>query len=77
MQFLTTLFGGTENTMLNSAFALGIVLVLIVLALWVLKLVISGASAVRHARNRAQLVDTAIVDGKRQVVIFAATMSST
>ncbi|MEO8756483.1 MAG: hypothetical protein ABI398_01845 [Devosia sp.] len=70
MQFITALFGGSENTMLNSAFALGIVLVLIVLGLWVLKLITSGAARLGNTRKRVSIVDTAIVDGKRKVVII-------
>lgn len=70
MQFMTALFGGSENAVLNSAFALGIVLVLIVLGLWVLKLFTRGASTVARGRKRVAVVDTAMVDGKRQVVII-------
>ena len=36
MQFMTSLFGGSAGTLLNAAFALGIVLVLIVFGLWLL-----------------------------------------
>ena len=69
MQFITTLFGGSENTILNSAFALGIVLVLIVLGLWALKLFTRGAANMGRSRKRVSIVDTAVVDGKRQVII--------
>ena len=70
MQFITALFGGSENTLLNSAFALGIVLVLIVLGLWGLKLLTRGASQLGNSRKRVSIVDTATVDGKRQVIII-------
>ena len=70
MQFITALFGGSENTLLNSAFALGIVLVLIVLGLWGLKLLTRGASRLGNTRKRVSIVDTATVDGKRQVIII-------
>ena len=70
MQFITALFGGSENTVLNSAFALGIVLVLIVLGLWVLKLFTRGATNMGRSRKRVSVVDTAVVDGKRQVIII-------
>ena len=70
MQFITALFGGSENTLLNSAFALGIVLVLIVLGLWSLKLITRGASHLGNTRKRVSIVDTATVDGKRQVIII-------
>lgn len=69
MQFITALFGGSDNTLLNSAFALGIVLVLIVLGLWALKLLTRGTAAMGRSRKRVTVVDTAVVDGKRQVII--------
>ena len=70
MQFMTSLFGGSENTILHSAFALGIVLAMIVIGLWLLKLLTRGTSAMGRARKRLMVVDTATVDGKRQVVII-------
>ena len=70
MQFMTALFGGTENTLLNSAFALGIVLVLIVLGLWGLKVLTSATGKMAGSRKRLLIVDKAQVDGKRQVVII-------
>ena len=71
MQFITALFGGSENTLLNSAFALGIVLVLIVLGLWGLKLHHPRRQpASATANKRVSIVDTATVDGKRQVIII-------
>lgn len=70
MQFLTALFGGTQNTLLNSAFALGIVLVLIVLGVWVLKLFTQAGSNLGRNRNaRLKVIDSAMIDGKRKVVI--------
>jgi flagellar biogenesis protein FliO len=71
MQFITALFGGTDNTLLNSAFALGLVLVLIVLGVWVLKLFTRAGANMGRGRNaRLKVVDAAMVDGKRQVVII-------
>lgn len=71
MQFLTALFGGTGNAYLNSAFALGIVLVLIVLGLWILKQVTrTGVTVNRGQHRRLSVVDSANVDGKRQVLII-------
>lgn len=70
MQFMTALFGGTDNTLLNSAFALGIVLVLIVLGLWGLKLLSKATSSMGAAHRRLAVIDKAQVDGKRQVVII-------
>jgi len=71
MQFITALFGGTENTLLNSAFALGIVLVAIVLGLWALKVLTkAGNNFGRGKAPRLIVVDVARVDAKRQVMII-------
>jgi hypothetical protein len=70
MQFITALFGGTENTLLNSAFALGIVLVLIVLGLWALKLLTRATGSMGRSTKRIVVIDKAQVDSKRQVVII-------
>jgi flagellar protein FliO/FliZ len=70
MQFMTALFGGTENTLLNSAFALGIVLVLIVLGLWALKLLTNTTSKIAGTKKRLVVVDTAQVDGKRRIILL-------
>jgi flagellar protein FliO/FliZ len=71
MQFMTSLFGGSAGTLLNAAFALGIVLMLIVIGLWLLKL-LSRASARlgRDSEKRLVVVDSATVDGKRKVMII-------
>ena len=71
MQFMTSLFGGSAGTLLNAAFALGIVLVLIVLGLWLLKLFTrAGERLGRGSDKRLQVIDTANVDGKRKVMII-------
>jgi hypothetical protein len=70
MQFMTALFGGTEDTLLNSAFALGIVLVLIVIGLWALKLLTNSTAKLGGSKKRLQVVDTAQVDGKRRVILL-------
>jgi flagellar protein FliO/FliZ len=71
MQFMTSLFGGSAGTLLNAAFALGIVLVLIVIGLWLLKLVSSaGQRLSRLNEKRLQVLETATVDGKRKVMII-------
>jgi flagellar biogenesis protein FliO len=70
MQFLTSLVGGSANLYLNAALALGIVLALIVLGLWVLKLVFRASTGVVLGRNRRlAVVDSLPVDGKRQLLI--------
>lgn len=71
MQFMSALFGGTDNTLVNSAFALGIVLVMIVLGVWVLKLFTRAGGNIARGRNRRlTVVDSAMVDSKRQVIII-------
>jgi len=71
MQFIAALFGGPDSSFLNAAFALGLVLVLVVLGLWVLK-VATGASANlgRPGKRRLSIIDSAVVDSKRKVVII-------
>ena len=69
MQFLTNLFGG-ENTLVTVILALGIVLVLIVAAVWVLKFVFRAtSSASSWGRNRLMVVEKTNIDPKRQLVI--------
>jgi flagellar protein FliO/FliZ len=71
MQFMTSLFGGSAGTLLNAAFALGIVLVLIVIGLWLLKLfTTAGQRLGRTNEKRLQVLETATVDGKRKVMII-------
>ncbi|MEO7222686.1 MAG: hypothetical protein ABIY37_09455 [Devosia sp.] len=71
MQFMTSLFGGSAGTLLNAAFALGIVVVMIVLGLWLLKVFTkAGERLGRGNDKRLQVVDTANVDGKRKVMII-------
>ncbi len=71
MQFLTGLFGGSGNTVLTMIFALGIVVVLIVLAVWLLKMISNmSGNAVRGRNRRLSVVDTLNLDQKRQLVII-------
>ena len=71
MQFMAALFGGPDSTTLNAVFALGIVLVLIVLSAWVLKFFTRAGGAVgRGRRRRLAVIDSAVVDAKRKVVII-------
>lgn len=71
MQFMTSLFGGSAGTLLNAAFSLGIVLVLIVLAVWALKAFTrTGENMARGKQRRLAVVDSATVDGKRKVMII-------
>lgn len=71
MQFITSLIGGSGNTWLTALFALGIVLVLVVLAVWLLKLISNASGNMARGRNkRLAVVDTLALDPKRQLVII-------
>jgi flagellar protein FliO/FliZ len=67
MEIITAPFGGLMNTL----FALGAVIVGIVLVVWLLKL-LTGATgrAVRGRNRRLGVVDTLALDPKRQLVII-------
>lgn len=69
MGFLTSLFGG-ETNYLTMIIALAIVLVLIVLAVWLIKLVGDASRTVGRGRHRRlMIVDSIAIDNKRQAVI--------
>lgn len=71
MQFLTALFGGAENTILNAAFALGIVLVLVLLGLWVMKVIIGASANMSRGRSRRlTVVESVQIDAKHKVTIL-------
>ena len=70
MQFLTSLFGA-ENPILTSVVALGIVLVLIVLGLWVLKLFFRASNTLVRGRGRRMMVlETVAIDTRRQLILI-------
>ncbi|MEQ8167162.1 hypothetical protein [Pelagibacterium sp.] len=70
MGFLNSLFGG-ENGYLTMIVALAIVIVLIVLAVWLIKLVGDASASVGRGRNRRLMViDSIAIDNKRQAVII-------
>jgi len=70
MQFLTSLLGGSGNTILSSALALGVVIVLILLGLWVLKFVMKSGVAMRPQGRRVQVVEQVQLDAKRQLLVI-------
>jgi hypothetical protein len=70
MQFLASLLGGSGNTILTSALALGVVLVLIVLGLWVLKFVMHAGTALRPQGRRVQVIEQVQVDAKRKLLVI-------
>lgn len=71
MQFMTSLLGESAGPIVTSVLALGIVLVLIVLGLWLLKLISRGTPQfVGRGRNRRlSVVDHMQVDARRQLLI--------
>lgn len=70
MQFITSLFGGSGNSILTAIFALGAVIVAIVLVLWLLKLLARASGNVARGRNRRlAVVDALALDPKRQLLI--------
>ncbi len=71
MQFITGLFGGSGNTVLTMVFALAAVIVLILLVVWLLKVVMNVSSnGVRTRNRRLAVVDTLVLDQKRQLMII-------
>lgn len=71
MGFITGLFGESSGSILTVLFALGIVLVLIVLAVWLLKLVYSASGKVARGRNRRLAVmESLAIDQKRQLLVI-------
>lgn len=71
MQFLTSLFGGSENTALNAAFALGLVLVLVVFGLWVMKILVAASSNLSRGRGRRlTVVESVQIDARHKVTIL-------
>lgn len=70
MSFLSSLFGGSGNSVVTMLLALGIVLVLIVLGMWLLKVIFNASGSVVRGRNRRlAVVDTLALDQKRQLII--------
>lgn len=70
MSFITSLFGGEGNSFLTAIFALGVVIVAILLVLWLLKLLFNASSNVARGRNRRlAVVDSLALDPKRQLLI--------
>lgn len=70
MQFITSLFGGSGNAYLTAVFALGAVILLIILGVWLLKLIFKVSSSGPRGRNRRlAVVDSLVVDPKRQLLV--------
>jgi flagellar biogenesis protein FliO len=70
MQFITSLFGGSGNSWLTMLLALGIVVVLIFLAVWLLKFLFNASGNVARGRNkRLSVVDSLALDPKRHLLI--------
>lgn len=70
MQFLTSLFGGTENIAVTAILALGFVLVLVVFGVWALKVLFKASTNFGRGRHhRLSVIDSVTVDPKRQLLI--------
>jgi flagellar protein FliO/FliZ len=69
MQFLTSLFGGSENTLLNAGLALAVVLMLIVFGLWVLKFFFNASNTLARRNKRLTIIDTIALDARRHLFI--------
>jgi flagellar biogenesis protein FliO len=69
MQFLTSLFGGSENAFLTAALALGTVVVLVLLAVWGLKVSFRASNQLIRRNKRLTIIDSIDVDPKRQLII--------
>ena len=71
MQFISSLFGGEGSSLFTALFALGVVIVLIVLAVWLLKMVFNASGNIARGRNRRlSVVDSLALDPKRQLLII-------
>lgn len=70
MQFLSSLLGGSGDTLVTSALALGAVIVLIVLGLWALKLAMKAGTAMRPQGRRVQIIEQVQIDAKRQLLVI-------
>ena len=71
MQFISSLFGGEGSSLFTALFALGAVIVLIVLAVWLLKVVFNASGNIARGRNRRlSVVDSLALDPKRQLLII-------
>lgn len=70
MQFLSSLLGGSGNTIVTSALALGVVIVFIVLGLWALKFFMKSGVAFRPQGRRIQVVEQLQVDARRQLLVI-------
>lgn len=70
MQFLTSLFGGSEGSILTAILALVAVIALILIVLYVMKLMFRGTAAVnRVGKRRLAVIDQLALDPKRRLVI--------
>ena len=71
MGFISNILGDSGATILTTLFALGAVLVLIVLAVWLLKFVFTATGKPARAGRgpRLGVVETLQVDGRRQLLL--------
>lgn len=70
MKFLTNLFTGSDNMVLNAAFSLALVLMLILLIAWVIKFFSRSRTPTgTTSRRRLSIVESIAIDGRRKLVL--------
>ncbi|VAW23628.1 hypothetical protein MNBD_ALPHA12-1457 [hydrothermal vent metagenome] len=70
MGFLTSIFGDGQSDIWTVILALAVVLVLIILAVWALKLVFKASGSISRGRQRRlAIVDTLVLDAKRSLIL--------
>ena len=71
MTFITSLFGGGENSGLTALIALGVALLVIILAVWLVRTMFNASSnASRNRNRRLSVVDSLAIDPKRHLLII-------
>jgi len=71
MTFITSLFGGGENSGLTALIALGVALLVIILAVWLVRTMFNATSnASRNRNRRLSVVDSLAIDPKRHLLII-------
>lgn len=70
MKFLTNLFTGSDNMILNAAFSLALVIILILLIAWIIRFFSRATTpAGTTSRRRLSVVESVAIDGRRKLVL--------
>lgn len=70
MKFLTNLFTGSDNMVLNAAFSLALVLMLILLIAWIIKFFSRSKTPTgTTSRRRLSIVESIAIDARRKLVL--------